>query len=179
MSDLVRQSPYTILTVDERGWVTSAKGNVTLKDPTGYAENEARFGAEPPARANPIRLRAGYRLTKVIELDPPYQKDPDGHDITQETVVVPWKYCKVADYAVVEMDDTEKATRDAEIAAEKAAELEAKRTAEENKDIFKIIFRMCNLHRPENMQITVEEAKQIVDDVIKLGKEVSKHETLG
>ena len=50
--------------------------------------------------------------------------------------------------------------------AEKQAELEARREAEENKDIFKIIFRMCNLHRPDNMKITVGEAKAIVDQVI-------------
>ena len=159
-------SKYTVIMVDDNGWVTKA-GDKDLADPTPYFADEAPMGDPVPARANPIRKPAGFRLTKVVQLDPPYEKDPDGHDITEETVVVPWDECKVVGYEVVEMDQAEKDARDAEIAAEKAAELEAKREAEENRDIFKIIFKMCNLHRPENMQITVAEAKAIVNQVIK------------
>ena len=150
-------SIYTVIMVDEHGWVQEGTGNRDLADPFPYMKDEAHFGVVPSKRENPVRKPAGFRVTKTEE-----QGDPP----EPVTINVPWKYCKVVGYDVVEMDQTEKDARDAEIAAEKAAELESKREAEENRDIFKIIFKMCNLHRPENMQITVEEAKAIVNQVI-------------
>lgn len=124
--DLLRSKPYTRLDVDEAGRVRNADSNWKPKDPTAYGPSEARFEASTEDRQAPLRLKAGFRLTKVIQLDPPYQKDPEGHDITEETVVIPWTDCIMDNFTVREMTDPEKAARDAFYEAEEIAEEHAK-----------------------------------------------------
>lgn len=107
-----RTSPYTILIVDEAGRIRGADGNVSLTDPTGYKKNEARFETSTAPRRNPLRLDAGYRVTRQGE-----GVDEEGNPIFV-TEIVDWLDCIMDGLTVREMTEQEKADRDAFYEAE-------------------------------------------------------------
>jgi hypothetical protein len=83
--------------------------------------------------------------------------------------MVPEGYVKVAGTRSIEVVEsipyeqwdveTIEAAHDRQVAQE--------RESEENQAIYKIVFKMVNAKRPENMKLTVAEAKAIVNSVIK------------
>ena len=134
-----------------------------IVDPTPLAENEADFGM---SGINPIRKPMGWRLTKVVDLDPPYEVDPiSGEEITQETVTIPWKYCKYEGNAIVEMTQAEKDERDVEIAAQEAAKKDAQAESDADLVYLKALVNCINVRIPNN-PITKAEFKQAVRDLL-------------
>jgi hypothetical protein len=83
--------------------------------------------------------------------------------------VVPEGYVKVSGTRTIEVvenipheqwqTETIEAAHDRQVAE--------RRAAREITDDQRIMFKMVNLHRPENMKITAAEAREIVDSVIK------------
>jgi hypothetical protein len=152
--ELTRTSPYTILRLDESDNVTAGKV-MALKDPTGYMQGEARFEASTEPRQNPLRLKAGWRVTTEQEVI-----DPDTGLPVTVNVPVEWKYCKqIEDYEIVEMTQAEK---DAVDAAAQAAEDAAKDAAAEadSKIIYLKALVLCINDRIPQNPITLAEFKQ-------------------
>lgn len=154
-------SQCTRIFLDEQNRVADIEQG-RIVDPTPLAADEADFGM---AGINPIRKPMGWRLTKVVDLDPPYEQDLEGNDITTATEVIPWKYCKYVDGEIVEMTQEEKDARDAEIAQKESEAKDAIAEADSNLVYLKALVICINKRIPQN-PITAAEVKQEIRDLL-------------
>ena len=149
MVSIVMADPCTRIKVSDHDgeyWVEAYKNVRKMKDPTALAPSELDLGMDG---INPKRKAIGWTPAYV---------STNGNGAV---------YSKFVDRIETEMTQAEKDVIDQAIIDKKAAELEAKRQIEEQRDLFVIMFKMCNKHRPANIRITVPEAKVIVNSVIK------------
>ena len=148
VATIVMADPCTRIKVSDHDgeyWVEAYKNVRKMKDPTALAPSELDLGMDG---INPKRMAIGWTPAYVS---------------TNGTGAV---YSKFVDKVETEMTQAEKDVIDQAIIDKKAAELAARQEAEEQRDLFVIMFKMCNKHRPENIRITVPEAKAIVNSVI-------------
>ena len=103
--------------------------------------------------ANPTHeqlMQAGWLMAEIV----PFTV-PEGY-----VVIAGTRRVEVAQLVPYEMWDTETE----QVAHDR--DVDSERVIAENMPIFKIIFKMVNLHRPAAIKVTVAEARAIVNSVI-------------